>query len=176
MRLFVQLENGTPKAWPLIGENVRYLAPASVSFPAAASAYESVDLSAFGFETFENVTPPAHNALTQKVVELAPAKVGGVWKQQFEVQAMTDAEKAAAQAALVPQSISPRQFRQSLSHFPGFRTAVESAVAGADQDTKDWYAYATSFERSHPVVIAMAQALNYTPTQIDQVWTYGAGI
>lgn len=75
----------------------------------------------------------------------------------------------------VPEVISPRQFRQALTH-AGFRTTVESAVSSADQDTKDWYEFATQFERHHPRVVAMAQALGYTDAQVDAVWTYGAGL
>lgn len=74
---------------------------------------------------------------------------------------------------VVPEIISPRQFRQSLTHF-GFRPNVETAIGAADQDTKDWYQFATQFERNHPKVLAMAQAMGYTSVQIDQVWTYGA--
>jgi hypothetical protein len=73
----------------------------------------------------------------------------------------------------VPQVVSPRQFRQALTHY-GFRANVESAMTSADQDTKDWYEFATSFERSHPKVLSMARALGYTVEQVDAVWSYGA--
>jgi hypothetical protein len=75
----------------------------------------------------------------------------------------------------IPESIDPRQFRQSLTHF-GFRTDVESAVSSMDQDTKDWYAFAQSFDRHHPMVLSVAQQIGYTPDQMDQVWSYGASI
>jgi hypothetical protein len=82
---------------------------------------------------------------------------------------------AAPVVPYVPEVISPRQFRQSLTHFD-FRSNVEAAVAASDQDTKDWYAVATQFERHHPLVISMAQALGYSAAQIDEVWTYGAAL
>jgi hypothetical protein len=84
-----------------------------------------------------------------------------------------DALKQAPQP--FPEAISPRQFRQALTHFD-YRTNVENAVAASDQDTKDWYAYATQFERHHPKVLSMAQQLGYTSDQIDAVWTYGASL
>lgn len=96
MRLFIQLENGQPKAWPLIGENVRYLAPANVGFPGRAEAYESVDLSEFGFETFAEVDQPAFNQLTHKVADALPVKVAGVWTRQWQLLALSAAEIAAA--------------------------------------------------------------------------------
>lgn len=79
------------------------------------------------------------------------------------------------QPVTVPQSISPRQFRQSLTKY-GFRSTVDTTIGGADQDTKDWYQFATQFERHHPKTIAMAQAMGYTDAQMDAVWTYGASI
>lgn len=66
----------------------------------------------------------------------------------------------------VPQSVSPRQIRQALSR-AGLRASVEAAVAAGDQDTKDWYEFATAFERSNPHILAMAQALGVTDAQLD---------
>jgi hypothetical protein len=75
----------------------------------------------------------------------------------------------------VPRSISPRQVRQALSR-AGLRDAVEMAVAGGDQDLKDWWAFATEFERHHPRVLAMADALNVSDKQLDEIWTLGAAL
>lgn len=77
--------------------------------------------------------------------------------------------------AVSKQSISPRQFRQALTSI-GLRSAVEAAVAAADQDTKDWYGYATSFERSNAVLIAMATALGKTSEEIDALFALGASL
>lgn len=70
-------------------------------------------------------------------------------------------------------SLSPRQFRQALTAL-GLRAAVEAAIAAADQDTKDWYEYATTFERNHSVLIAMATALGKTGADIDALFALGA--
>jgi hypothetical protein len=77
--------------------------------------------------------------------------------------------------AAVPESISPRQFRQALTHF-GFRANVETVVSQSDQDTKDWYEYSTEFQRNHQKTLSMAQTLGYTAQQMDQVWVYGAAL
>lgn len=77
---------------------------------------------------------------------------------------------------VVPESISPRQFRQSLNHF-GFRQQVDNGVAASgDQDLKDWYEYTSDFQRHHPKVLFMAQQLGFTSDQLDQVWSYGAAL
>lgn len=81
----------------------------------------------------------------------------------------------AAPVVAVPETISPRQFRQALSRL-GQRAVVEAAVAAADQDVRDWYAYATSFERHHPTIAAMAGAMGIAPEELDAVWVYGASI
>jgi hypothetical protein len=101
----------------------------------------------------------------QLVPDDGSAQIGGAW----------DGTSFHPAPPFVPEVISPRQFRQSLTYC-GFRSNVESAVAASDQDTKDWYAVATQFERHHPKVVSMAQALGYTDAQVDQVWVYGSGI
>lgn len=79
-------------------------------------------------------------------------------------------------AVAVPESISPRQFRQALNHF-GFRQRVDSAVAASnDQDLKDWYEYTSEFQRHHPKVLTMAAALSFNDDQLDQVWIYGGSL
>ena len=76
---------------------------------------------------------------------------------------------------VVPDSISPRQLRQALSRV-GLRDAVESAVAVSDQDTKDWYEWATVFERNHPRVIGMGVALGQSYSQLDELFILGGSL
>jgi hypothetical protein len=69
----------------------------------------------------------------------------------------------------VPESVSPRQIRQAMTQF-GLRSVVEESIAGGDQNAKDWYEYATAFERNNPIVLGMAQALGVTSQQLDDLW------
>lgn len=73
---------------------------------------------------------------------------------------------------VVIPDVSPRQIRQALTR-AGLRAAVEAAVAAGDQDTKDWWEFSTTFERDHPVVIAMATALGVTESDMDNLWALG---
>jgi hypothetical protein len=73
----------------------------------------------------------------------------------------------------VPESVTPRQIRQALTR-AGLRTSVEDAVAAGDQDTKDWYEFATEFRRDSPVVAALAVALSVTDEQLDDLWRLAA--
>ena len=75
----------------------------------------------------------------------------------------------------VPRSVSPRQIRQALSR-AGLRASVEAAVASGDQDTKDWYEFATEFERTSPIVAALGTALGVTDVQMDDLWTLAGSI
>lgn len=80
-----------------------------------------------------------------------------------------------APPAQVPQSISPRQIRQALTA-AGLRASVEAAVAAGSQDLKDWYEFATAFERTNANVIAMGAALGVTDAQLDALWTLGSSL
>ena len=90
--------------------------------------------------------------------------------------AITDAEAEALRPAPPPSPIapiSPRQIRQALTR-AGLRAPVEAAVAGGDQDIKDWYEFSTAFERINPQVVAMGAALGVTAQQLDALWALGA--
>jgi hypothetical protein len=50
------------------------------------------------------------------------------------------------------------------------------AVALGDQDLKDWYEFATEFQRSSPYVAAMGMTLGQTPEQLDALWVLGASL
>jgi len=61
------------------------------------------------------------------------------------------------------------QLRRALTQ-EGLRAAVESAIAAADQDTKDMWEYATEYQRMHPIVLALATTLNKTGSEIDALF------
>ena len=75
---------------------------------------------------------------------------------------------------IVPTPVSRRQIRMALSRTTygagTLRTAVESAVAASNQDTKDWYEQSVEFHRSNPITIAMGVALGVSPAQLDTLW------
>ena len=82
---------------------------------------------------------------------------------------------AAIPAATHIVPISPRQIRQALTR-AGLRSQVEAAVAAGNQDLKDWWEFATVFEREHPMVVDMGAALGQAPTQLDALWALGASL
>ena len=107
----------------------------------------------------------------------AALPVGCVEISEEEALLLASEEEAARMAALpkVLASVSPRQIRQALTH-ANLRTAVESSIAAGDQDGKDWWEFATQFERLHPKVVAMGQALGQTEAQLDDLWHLAASL
>lgn len=79
------------------------------------------------------------------------------------------AELPGPQEPAAPTSISPRQIRQVLTA-AGLRASVESMVAAGDQDLKDWWMFSTAFEREHPVLVSMAQALGLSAEQVEDLF------
>lgn len=71
--------------------------------------------------------------------------------------------------------LTPRQIRQALTRV-GLRSAVETAIASGDQDTKDWWGFATQFERQHPKVAEMGYALGQTDAEMDALWGLAASL
>jgi len=76
-------------------------------------------------------------------------------------------------ASVVNEQLTPRQIRMALTR-SGLRETVEAAVKAGSQDLKDWWEFSTVFERNHPQVLAMAQALNVENALLDELWILGA--
>jgi len=72
--------------------------------------------------------------------------------------------------------LTPRQIRMALSRV-GLRDEVEAAIAASnDRDLKDWWEFSLTFERNHPEVIAMGDALGQSYLQLNALWTLGASL
>jgi hypothetical protein len=67
-------------------------------------------------------------------------------------------------------SVTPRQFRQALNA-AGLRANVEGIVASQSQDVKDWWEFASSFDRDHPLVVQFGAALGQTPEQLNDLFS-----
>lgn len=163
--------NTTTNEYPLSEASIKALYP-NTSFPNPFKAPEEF--------SWVFPSPPTYNTDTERCVETAPALTSkGHWEQQWLIISLTEEEIAAkveaARVAAIPSSVSPRQIRQALTA-SGLRSSVEAAVAAGDQDIKDWWEYSTTFDRVNPQVTAMAQALNVTERQLDDLWTLAASL
>ncbi|MFD1709096.1 hypothetical protein FVQ98_14490 [Ottowia sp. GY511] len=130
------------------------------------------------FVPYAPATPPAHDPLTQWLVEVTPVDVAGTLTQQWVVVDMTEAEVAAARQARVPHSVTRRQARQALL-LAGLLDQVEPAIAAIADPTQrglasiEW-ADSQAFERSRPLLIQLASALGLDSAALDNLFIQAA--
>lgn len=124
--------------------------------------------------------PAVYNEVTQIATPTTPVlnaldKYEQAWVITDKSAEQIAAEAEAKRIAAIPASVSPRQIRQALTR-AGLRASVEAAVAAGDQDTKDWYEFATEFQRASPVVAALGVALSVTPQELDDLWALAGSL
>lgn len=77
----------------------------------------------------------------------------------------------------VPTVVTMRQARIALSR-SGKLAGVEQALANMTgqqgEEARIEWEYATSFERNHPLVLALSQSLGLTETDLDNLFTLAA--
>lgn len=73
----------------------------------------------------------------------------------------------------VPVFVSPRQAKLALLQH-GLLDQVEAAIAAADRATQITWASSTAFERSNPLVLALAGQLNLSSADLDQLFILAA--
>jgi hypothetical protein len=71
--------------------------------------------------------------------------------------------------AIVPASVTPYQARIAINA-AGLRSAVEAAVASADQGVKDAWEYGVEVRRDSPFIVAMQGGLGLTDAQVDALF------
>lgn len=70
-------------------------------------------------------------------------------------------------------AVTPRQLRLALTA-TGLRAAVEAAVAGGDQNTKDTWEFSTECLRDNPLLVQMGAALGKTEAELDALFALAA--
>jgi hypothetical protein len=121
---------------------------------------------------------PAYNADTQKPVEIEPAEIEGVWRQQWVVVPLSAVELQAVAAAKAQAEQEARDAarvrvtkRQALLALYDLKSIREDAILAAinvieDEHARyrtlvDWQGAAT-IENDSPTVLLLADALNIT--------------
>ena len=90
-----------------------------------------------------------------------------------EANAADDIANQPAPAPVVPIEVSPWQIRRALNA-AGLRASVEAAVAGASQDTRDGWEFASTVRRDNAMLSGMAAAMGMTSAQLDQLFISAA--
>lgn len=126
----------------------------------ATALYSTVDGSPVHIDTL-GPQPPN----TTEIPRPSPVHVwdGAVWEVDPALEA----------AARVPASVTPLQARRALLA-AGLLDAVETAIEGADPETKLAWQYATAVERQSPFTLTLAAALNLTDAQVDDLFVNAA--
>jgi len=136
MLLYIKIENEQPVGYPLTVQTIRDLYP-NISFP---SIIDSAELLTLGYAEFQRTEPPLAGLL-QKAVELTPVFDGTKAVQTWELQEMSNQEKAdvTANALIAAKSVQKSKLADS------DWTELPSVQAKKDQAWKDaWAAYRTS--------------------------------
>lgn len=115
------------------------------------------------FGIIEKKTGPAERFTDEGV--LAPYLA--VWQARRDE--IDNVEPPPPPPAPVP-TVTPWQIRKALNA-AGLRTAVEAAVAAADQTTKDAWEFAQEFRRDNPLIAAVAVTMGKTEQEIDDLFT-----
>lgn len=76
---------------------------------------------------------------------------------------------------VIPSVVTMRQARIALNR-AGLLSAVNAAVAAADEETKIAWEFSTEVQRNFPLVQTLAAALNLTEAQLDELFTTAAAL
>lgn len=136
MRQYIKIENDQPTGNPLIEQTIRDLHP-NISFPAIIDPLELLPL---GYAEFSRTLPPEAGVL-QKAVEITPVFDGTKAVQTWDLQELSDQEKA---DKIANSLIAARSIQKSLLAASDW-TELPSVQAKKDQVWKDaWANYRTA--------------------------------
>lgn len=119
------------------------------------------------------VAPPEFDAETELV-----RWSGGEWT--VELRPVPDPEDPEGPPVdPLTLSLSPRQIRLMLAS-EGLLTQAETILEGLEEPQRtaaliEWQ-YATEFKRDHPLLLQVAQALELSDTQIDDMWAQAVNL
>ena len=122
-------------------------------------------LAFYGAYVREATILPTYDTSTHKLVENGTEVTGGLTYKHYDVVELTVEELATIAKSKVSQTLTPRQFRLQLLAL-GLLDEVE-AMATTDKATQIWFEYSLDFQRTHPMIEAMAVQLGLTQDDMD---------
>ena len=140
------------------------------------------------FESYASAEQPVHDASTHKVVQVKPAKVGGVLTQKWSVVpliadelAQIEAERLAAEQAAVEAArvvVTKRQALLALFELKGVKDSdIDAQIELIPNETQryrarvDWQGSA-SIESDSPTVLMLAAALSLSEQDLQALFEY----
>ena len=166
--MYIDVETGD---YPLTEFDIRARYP-NTSFPAGYIPEN--------YKLVVQTPHPAWNPAIELCTEGVPELIGTDWTRTWIVTKLfsNPADEAAALAADAEKKLqfarqemvcTPFQGRMALSD-AGLLSAVETAIAAADEKTKVAWEYALEWRRSSPMIAALSTALNMTDAEIDDLF------
>lgn len=166
--IYVKVENGIPVKYSIY--KLRQDNP-NISFPSEPS---DALLAGYSVYPLTETDPPSFDQLTEKVIEVAPVKIDGVWTQQWEIVDLTEEE---IQNRRAQTQVSMRQARLALLN-EGFLSQIEAAIASLPAGQKEAaeieWEYGSNVERLSPWVVQITSALGMTDEQVDELFAYAS--
>ena len=168
MSVYLKANGDVVQEYPYAPSRLQQECP-NTSFP---DYMTSEFLAGYHVYAVQQMPYPPYNKLQQKVVEVTPVKIGGVWQQQWSVVEMTQEEKNhALLVARNAATLSPAQFRIALLN----RLWLDRVNEYINREetpaqTKIMYNYATVFERMNALLIQMAADMGFTDQQLDDLF------
>lgn len=108
------------------------------------------------------------------------AQTGEITEREMTPEELAELQKPENSQALVPASVTPRQFRMSLVQ-KGIELSTVTAIIDSLPEPEQTLArinweYATSFDRDNEMLNRMAPALNLSPADLDQIFINGQNL
>ncbi len=139
---------------------------------------DGADLTGIGYAKLHPTTPPTPGP-NQRVVAGEPVLVGGEWREDWGVVALTPEEIEAARRASVPASVTMRQARLALlgaGLLAGIDAAINSLPSPQKEAARIEWEYSQEVQRQNGFVSVLAPMLGLTEAQTDALFLTAAGL
>lgn len=137
------------------------------SFPDVMS---DAELEQWGVVRVQSTAEPEYNPKTQTLLWGIPEQIEGVWYHTWRIEDLSpETIQANLQAEREMVSLSPSQFRLALLAINELAN-IEAAVPQMPKEIQIMWEYATSFDRTNPSLLAMAQQMGFTDVQLDTIF------
>jgi len=132
----------------------------------------------FGVVFVNETSIPSYNSETEKLVEKDPIFQNGQWSRVWEVVQLTQEEIDANNESRRGSMIVSRFQAKTAVYNAGLLDDIESLINNANTDPVIKFAWndAQEFRRNSPSIALIAQQLNLTDEQLDQLFIDAANI
>ncbi len=148
----------------------------SHTFPAVIT---DLELGLIGLEPIHPTPRPVYD-INKIIIEKPPVLGSDGWVQVWAEEIASTEEVERRKSALVPRSVSKRQGRQQMI-LMGIIEQVQTAIDAIPDPVQkalvqSFWDDSSQYERNHPQMIQLAQAVGLTEEQLDQAFIAAANL